>query len=172
MSDVIFTTIHGSHLYGFAGPDSDRDTYTVTTSSRRASHRQSGQDDNVTIGLDRFLEYAWTGSHQACEALFSPYKVWHSRRFLEPMLDGMRIGGAEVLAKYRRTITKFAHADDFKRRRHACRLWMNMQDLRAYGRFDPVVRQPDIAWMNALATGPYDRGELADLLREGDWERA
>ena len=168
MNEVIFTTIHGSHLYGLATPFSDVDTFTVTTShNTRAHQRVRGNDDQTTMGLDTFLEYAYTGSHQSVEALFSPFKVWHSHEYLAPMLDGMRVGGPDVLAKYQRTVTKFAHADDFKRRRHACRLWLNMQALRSDGRFSPRMTPAEISWATEVATSDTDRDMLALLLMEG-----
>lgn len=171
-TEVIFTTIHGSHLYNLAGPHSDVDTYTVTTSANRAVQRASRNpdgsvSDTVTIGWDMFLSHAFSGSHQAVEALFSPFKVWHSHKYLEPMLDDMRVAGRDVLTKYERTVTKFAHADDFKRRRHACRLWLNLQSLRWDGRFDPRMTPDEIAWATELATADVDRDQLALLLREG-----
>jgi len=172
VAEVIFTTIAGSHLYGMNGPHSDVDTYTVTTSSNRAQQRMSrnpdgSESDTVTIGWDTFLAYAFSGSHQSVEALFSPYKVWHSHQELEPMLDGMRVTGGDVLSKYGRTVTKFAHADDFKRRRHACRLWLNMQQLRWDGRFTPVMTPDEIAWATELATSDLSGDELCLLLWEG-----
>lgn len=168
MSEIIFTTIHGSHLYGLAGPFSDLDTYTVTTSSGRAKQKVRGNLDTTVIGWDAFMEYAFTGSHQSVEALFSPAKEWHSHRHLEPMLDAYRVTGAEVLAKYRRTINAFAHADDYKRRRHACRLWLNMQQLRWRGRFNPRMTPDEITWANEIATAHMSGDELAEYLREGE----
>lgn len=169
MSEVIFTTIHGSHLYGLAGPFSDVDTYTVTTSSGRARQKVDGVQDSVTIGWGAFLEYAYSGSHQACEALFSREKVWHSREYLQPFLDGVRVTGPDAMAKYRRTIVKFAHSGDFKRRRHACRLALNLDRLRRDGVFNPRMNKYEIAWANALATDMRPGGELASLLLE-DWD--
>lgn len=168
MSEIIFTTRHGSHLYGLAGPTSDLDIYTVTTSRNRARQRVNGLDDSFTIGFDAFLEYAFGGSHQSVEALFSTEKVWHSHHHLAPMLDGYRITGGDVLAKYRRTIRKFAHADDFKRRRHACRLWLNMQCLRWDGRFDPRMTTDEIRWATAIAASTMTGDELAEYLSEGE----
>lgn len=169
MSEIIFTTIHGSHLYGMAGPHSDVDTYTVTTSRNRARHRVE-ETDAVTIGFDSFLEYAFSGSHQSVEALFSQEKVWASedmRRRFEPMLNGYLIGGRDVLAKYRRTVKSFSHADDFKRRRHACRLWLNLQSLRWEGRFDPRMTPTEISWATDLAESQIDGPSLWLLLQQG-----
>lgn len=166
--EVIFTTVHGSHLYGLAGRNSDLDTYTVTTSQNGAKQKVRGLDDSVTIGWDAFLAYAFSGSHQSVEALFSPFKVWHSRPELAVMLDSYRITGRHVLEKYERTIRAFAHADDYKRRRHACRLWLNMQSLRWDGRFNPRMTEAEKAWATDLATSDTDRDELHALLTNGE----
>lgn len=168
MSEVIFRTVHGSHLYGMAGPHSDMDIYTVTTSKNRARQKVTGDTDSVVIGWDMFIQYAFSGSHQSVEALFSPYKEWESNHHLAPMLDGYRITGRSVFEKYGRTITSFAHSDDFKRRRHACRLWLNMQGLRWRGRFDPVMTEAEVLWATEMATSNLDGDELALLLREGE----
>jgi hypothetical protein len=167
-AEVIFTTIHGSHLYGLAGPNSDLDTFTVTTSQHGARQKVKGADDSVTVGWDAFLAYAFSGSHQSVEALFSPYKVWHSHPELAVMLDSYRITGRDVLEKYERTIRAFAHADDYKRRRHACRLWLNVQQLRWWGRFNPRMTPAEVAWANDLATSDTDRDELSLLLTNGE----
>lgn len=168
MAEVIFSTVHGSHLYGMAGPHSDVDSFTVTTSTARARQNKVGDADTTFIGWDTFLEYCFTGSHQSLEALFSPYKMWNPEYlYYLPMLDGMRAGGSAVLSKYGRTVTKFAHAQDFKRRRHACRLWLNMQRLRQDGRFNPVMTPEEILWATELATSDTTGDELALLLWEG-----
>ena len=170
--EVIFTTIHGRHLYGWPSPFSDVDTFTVTTSNKGAHHviTRDGDrvaQDRVTIGWEAFLSYARSGSHQSLEALFSPYKEWHSREYFEPFLEAHRVCGEDVFAKYKRTITKFSHAQDFKRRRHACRLWLNLQDLRRYGRFNPRMPLAQWTWATELAASDTTGDELALLLHEG-----
>lgn len=142
MSEIIFTTIHGSRLYGFAHEGSDYDTFTVTDSrSRKLRQSVRGDSDQVTVGIDRFIELAWGGSHQSCEALFSPFKQWadtDAAHRWRPMLESMRVCGGDAFAKYERTITKFCYGD-FKRRRHAIRLTVNLMGLRLSGRFSPVA---------------------------------
>lgn len=137
MAEPIFRTIHGSHLYGFAHAGSDMDSYVVTTSSRSRPHQSvRGDADVVRVGWNTFLAYATGGSHQSVEALFSPLKSWEAHEELRPFVESMRIGGAEVYAKYERTIRAFCFGD-FKRRRHAVRLSSNLNDLRRNGRFNP-----------------------------------
>lgn len=165
--EIIFTTIHGSHLYGLNHPHSDLDTFTVTTSNRGARQVVAGNSDSVTIGWDAFIAYAFSGSHQSCEALFSPYKEWHSHKELRHYLEGMRVMGGDVLAKYRRTIKSFSFSDDMKKRRHAVRLWLNMQGLRVEGRFYPVMTDLEKTWASDLAAD-YGREELYEILCLGE----
>ena len=149
---VIFSTIHGSHLYGLAHEGSDRDTFTVTDStSTHARQRLNGDSDSVTVGFNTFLIRALGGSHQSVEALFSPYKEWNEEfLYLKPFIDNMVVCGAEVYAKYERTIRKFCFGD-FKRRRHAVRLSWNLESLRAEGRFNPVMDEGEATNATALA---------------------
>lgn len=143
MTDLIFSTVHGSHLYGLAHEGSDRDTFIVTTSSaNKARQRVSANGiDQVSVGLDLFLARVFDGSHQSVEALFSPYKVWgasESAVFYRSYLESLRITGRTVFEKYERTIKTFCFGD-FKRRRHAGRLALNLANLRVEGRFNPVL---------------------------------
>jgi hypothetical protein len=169
MSDIVFTTIHGSHLYGMAHEGSDKDTFIVTTSTAsKARHRvsQDGTIDRVTVGLDLFLRRAFEGSHQAVEALFSPYKEWGDTpvaSFHRAYLEGMRITGGNVFAKYERTIKTFCYGD-FKRRRHAVRLSLNLRGLRENGMFNPVLSTVGVATVNYYATHHKDE-DLWEVLR-------
>lgn len=152
VSEVIFSTIHGSHLYGLAHEGSDLDTYTVTNSLRtRVRQSVSGSDDSVRVGLNAFLVRALGGSHQSVEALFSPVKEWNPAfAHLRPMIENMVVCGSEVYAKYERTIHKFCFGD-FKRRRHAIRLSQNLAGLRRDGRFNPSMTRDEKMAANSLA---------------------
>lgn len=166
MTEIIFSTIHGSHLYGLNHPFSDVDTFTVTTADSGPRQVVAGNRDSVTVGWNAFIAYAFGGSHQSVEALFSPYKQWESHRELEPYVRNLRIMGGHVLDKYQRTIKSFAYSDDMKKRRHACRLWLNMQDLRVEGRFNPVMTASQKLWASNLAAD-CGRDELWGILNEG-----
>lgn len=139
--DVVFSTIHGSHLYGLAHSGSDKDVFVVTTSTRRKAHHQVTGDglDLVQVPWDVFVTRINEGSHQSVEALFSPLKVWGDAGLAyRAMCESFRVCGGDVFAKYERTIRSFAHGD-FKRRRHAVRLHQNLCDLREHGRFCPTM---------------------------------
>lgn len=149
----LFSTIHGSHLYGLAHACSDDDRF-VVTDSRSPVMRQQVQPDGIdtaAVGLDLFLLRVADGSHQSVEALFSPFKEWSIIGLdYRPMIESMRVGGATAFAAYERTITKFCYGD-FKKRRHAARLSLNLAGLRERGRFTPVMTVAEVEWATRLA---------------------
>lgn len=165
MSELIFSTVHGSHLYGLAHEKSDRDVYYVYDgkgTSNKLRQTMKGDDDSVRGTLDAFLNRAIAGSHQSVEALFSNKKIWYNDMY-RPYLDNLVITGGAVFAKYERTIKKFCYGD-FKRRRHACRLRLNLQDLREYGRFNPELTETQKIMCNGFAK-VYEGDELWAALR-------
>lgn len=154
---IIFSTVHGSHLYGMERAESDMDMFIVTDSkSRKATHRFDPERgvDVVSVGFDAFLTRVYEGSHQSVEALFSPFKLWNRESHLaedyKPYLAGLRVTGTAVFAKYERTIARFCYGD-FKRRRHAVRLALNLTDLRNEGRFNPVMSPQEVVMANDWA---------------------
>lgn len=171
--EIVFTTVHGSRLYGFAHEGSDFDTYTVTLSRSLKVHQTVDDEgnDRVRVGLWHFLDLATSGSHQSVEALFSPMKEWGpAADQYRPMLEHMRIGGGEVFEKYERTIRRFCHGD-FKRRRHAVRLMLNLDDLRWMGRVSWVrLSDLQVGYCTRLATD-FEGDALArrlHVLKEND----
>lgn len=149
---LIFETIHGSHLYGMAHAESDRDMYYVYD-DRRKARQKVGEEDAVRVGLDDFMRKAYSGSHQSLEALFSPVKVWHDERYKE-FIEGTYVPAAEVREKYMRTIKSFTHAegpDGFKRRRHGLRLALNLHELTNWGRFNPRLSELTVDTITAVA---------------------
>lgn len=164
MSAVIFTTPHGSRLYGLAHEGSDYDTFTVTDGSARMRQHTDGTTDVTSVGIYTLLRYAMGGSHQSAEAIFSRQKEWNPdlRAQWEPMIEGIRLGGPEVLRKYRRTVVKFAFGD-FKRRRHACRLMWNAVSMETTFRFDPTMTAQAVVHANELAE-KYEGESLIERL--------
>lgn len=174
---VIFSTIHGSRLYGLDHADSDYDTYTVVTNDhkfdtdadlRLGQHVRSFADapdkDDVVVTLNTFMKRVNKGSHQACEALFSQEKVlgegWVT---WGPLLNAVRVTSPDAFHAYERTIRKFAFGD-FKRRRHAIRLATDLHYLRETGTFNP--RKPSL-WVE-FANKRASEASGNALLRELD----
>lgn len=165
MSDTIFSTIHGSHLYGMAHAGSDTDIFRVVRSSSQKAKHIVGDTDTVEMPLDVFLRRIREGSHQSVEALFSPVKEWNlGYEYLRPMFDSYFVAGPEVFSAYRRTITSFCYGD-YKKRRHAVRLRGNLQGLQESGRFNPVMSDSDIARADFLARH-YEGDVLREILLE------
>lgn len=163
LSGEVFRTEHGSHLYGLAHEGSDRDTFIVMFEDwGKARQSMSGKDDVVRVGWQTFLDRAMSGSHQSCEALFSQRKVWTpAGRGLLPLIEGVVVTGGDVMEKYERTIKKFAHGD-FKKRRHAARLALNLRSLRTYGRFNPELTEEEKRYTRLMAE--YSGGTLVRFL--------
>lgn len=166
MTGLIFSTVHGSHLYGLAHEDSDLDVYEVYE-GKALKLRQSinDKDDSVRGTIEAFLIRATTGSHQSVEALFSQQKQWapgmHEK--YGPMLEGLRITGGDVYAKYERTIKSFAHSEEVKKRVHAVRLSLNLTALRNHGRFNPTLTQMEATMCKAYGK-TFIGNDLLELL--------
>lgn len=161
---IVFSTIHGSRLYGFAHEGSDYDRFTVVEGKARARQHTNGDDDHVTMGLSTFLELANSGSHQSVEALFSKLKEWGpAGEMYAPMLSQMRVFGPAVNAKYSRTIKAFCFGD-FKRRRHAVRLKLNQNELARTGQIQRVTLTPSRVKMANRLASTYEGEDLLSLL--------
>lgn len=149
-SDIVFHTVHGSHLYGLNHEESDHDIFVVTDTYNRTSKvrhffAEDGTDVAV-VDVFRFIELAQSGSHQSAEALFSPMKHTARRGSIwMPYLHQLTITGGDVFAKYERTIRRFAYGDT-KRRRHAVRLTLNLQQLRIHGRMNPALSPEQVRY--------------------------
>lgn len=154
MSDtLLFRTIHGSHLYGLAGPDSDLDYYEVWADKRKNSQHISKIDgvmvDVTQIGLSEWLKQCDIGVPQALEAMFSEVA---DVDLIEPFRKAYRATGPEVTSRYLRTIKSFAYdgryeksnpAKHGKRRTHALRLAWSLYFIERNGRFRPEVSSND-----------------------------
>lgn len=156
MTHTILETIHGSHLYGMAHADSDRDFFKVVSGKGRTTHTQKWGVDITEMSLPVFLTHVFEGSHQSCEALFSPL-AWIDPAY-EPLFKSIRVTGPDVFAKYRRTIKRFSFGP-LKMRRHAVRLGLNLCCLKAEGRFNPVLTHDQRAVVFDLAER-YEGDEL------------
>lgn len=159
MREVLFKTVHGSRLYGLAHAGSDDDFYTVVTKepytgkgqgkARYAKQTIVGDEDSMLVDLDTWVEMCKNGVPQALEAMFSQM----------PLVD--RLGsfrnsfrcGTEVYERYFRTIKSFALAEDetIKKRRHALRLALNLNELARYGRFNPTLSADDARYITNMA---------------------
>lgn len=150
---TILVTVHGSHLYGLNRSDSDLDLFRVVAFRNKARVFVKGGFDYTEFGLDMFMENVFKGSHQSCEALFSP-RAWIHPKY-RALFNGIRVTGSDAFARYRRTIHAFSYGDA-KMRRHAVRLGFNLADLRRVGQFNPVLtldQRAKVMWLSELYQG-------------------
>lgn len=157
--DTLLVTAHGSHLYGLAHASSDVDFFVVVRGSGKQRVIMKGGFDICIVPFDRFMENVFTGSHQSCEALFSPSK-WVDPEYAA-LFAGWRVTGEDAFAKYRRTIHKFSYGTP-KQRRHAVRLGFNLRDLRTHGTFNPVMTPGQITMATAVSE-LYEGQSLTDI---------
>lgn len=159
---VLFKTVHGSRLYGLAHENSDEDFYTVVskqpvdtrwnrqTKARYAKQKITGDTDSMIIDLGTWLEQCRSGVPQALEAMFSDQVVGEDR--IASLRYNYR-AGTGVFERYLRTIKSFALAEDetIKKRRHALRLALNLNDMARTGRFNPTLTKEDADYITCMA---------------------
>lgn len=160
--EVLFKTAHGSRLYGLAHADSDEDFYTVVEKTpvdnrygrqqkhKYAKHKIEGKEDSFVVDFGTWVEMCKDGVPQALEAMFSQQPVEDK---IQEFRDSFRCG-TEVYARYFRTIKSFALAEDdgIKKRRHALRLALNLNEMAKTGRFDPTLSPEDVEYITRMAT--------------------
>lgn len=164
---TILETVHGSRLYGLTHPGSDLDVYRVVPSWNRARKhdvRQTVRDgvDTTVIGLSTFMHMCEQGVPQALEAMFSP--VATVDRMAE-LREGYRVGWM-MRKTYMRTATNFINGDTEKKRRHACRLVLNLREAERTGRFNPML---DAETLRVLENWSGMYGVLYEVLMEARW---
>ena len=94
----MFSTIHGSRLYGLNHADSDNDRFELYWGKRRARQKISGKEDVLAVSWDQFYAGVTKGVPQYLEALYSPYKACHMH------IPTLRPGYESTITTYLRTI--------------------------------------------------------------------
>jgi hypothetical protein len=160
MRETLFKTVHGSRLYGLAHAGSDEDFYTVVTKkpvptgrqvkARYAKQKISGDEDSMVVDFGTWVEMCRSGVPQALEAMFSDMAIGDDR--IKDFRAGFRVG-TEVYERYFRTIKSFALAEDegIKKRRHALRLALNLNEMARKGRFNPTLSADDARYITDMA---------------------
>src|SRR6478609_11053952 len=162
MREVLFKTVHGSRLYGLSHANSDWDYYTVVTKresdtrfgrqSRARYAKQTIHDDQDSMVVDfgTWVEMCRSGVPQALEAMFSAMPVGEDR--IADFRRDFR-AGPETWERYFRTIKSFALAEDDsrKKRRHALRLALNLNEMARTGRFNPTLSVEDARYITNMA---------------------
>lgn len=154
--DILFTTPHGSHLYGLSNEGSDEDYYLVypdqprpnsegATKKTNVLQNNAGGLDITTADLNSFALAASAGVPQALEAMFSQ-KARIDR--IRAYRASFHVSIPSMSIRYKHAIEKFS-TYEFKRRRHALRYALNLREAyRNAGRFNPTLSQNEIDFLN------------------------
>lgn len=152
---ILFKTVHGSHLYNLAHENSDQDFYVVvdrgpmTKKYKYATQKIIDGIDTTTFDIGTWLRLCEKGVPQALEAMFSNMATVDE---LTALRSSYRVGFNSMRDTYVRTMENFVQAGDFKRKRHALRLWTNLGEASRHGRFNPTLSDVQVALVNSLAT--------------------
>ncbi len=164
---ILFKTVHGSRLYGLAYAGSDNDFYTVVTKAetdhrfgkqtraRYAKQKIIGNEDSFVVDFGTWIEMCKSGVPQALEAMFSDMVIGND--LIEDYRRSFR-AGSQVFPKYLDTIKSFALAEDptTKKRRHALRLALNLNQMAKTGRFNPTLSEEDARYVSLYSTKGHE----------------
>lgn len=132
--DVVFATVHGSHLYGTYHAASDLDLFVVVAKGKNRSAVVDGLDVAM-VDLDTWVTNAHNGSHQAVEALFSPYLVTSDK--WGAFVRAQRPSRYNFVKKCRSACMAFMAKGDAKSVRRA---WTQTRHAHSYMRYgDPFA---------------------------------
>jgi hypothetical protein len=175
----LFKTPHGSKLYGLSHANSDDDFFIVTPTVRvakdarrnQAKQKFEGNNDFVFMDFKTFTRLAGEGVPQALETMYS--RAAHSDYF-EEYRQGYFCSDPGVIHRYMKTIKSFSmtEKDPFKRRRHALRLALNLEEILYTGRFNPTLTPENASRISRYAAyeGPKYFTELQRMSPvEVDW---
>lgn len=146
--DVLFATVHGSYLYGTAHENSDLDFYVVVQEGKNSQKVYDDGTDVLRVSLEKFLSLVNAGSHQAVEALYSPYKVVnpdnpysHLVTALQPSRSGFMKKALSAASSFRHRLeetTDTKKAEKYARQaRRLEQSALDMMDMR----YNPVYTQ-------------------------------
>ena len=161
---IVFKTVHGSRLYGLSHKDSDEDYYVVTDDADgKLRPLQTIVDgiDTMRLSFSAFEKMAIKGVPQVLEAMFSKLTTGDP---IEAYRKGYRASDPQVVDTYMRTIKNFALSEHFKRRRHAIRLVMNLNDILRTERFDPTLTPEEAILITQKTNTSFD--EYVDYINE------
>lgn len=173
---TILTCFHGSHLYGMSTPQSDVDIYSVYTyinhryrphlrkqAKQKMTQNEQTLEDKMVVSIDRFSDFCMKGVPQAIEVLYSSPEHWIE--FHPDWIENSNLIKSKVINRhqlpvvmetYRRTAYRFVTNDDFKKNRHAMRLCLNAQQLRATGVMQPTLSPEVVTKLSEHAKLPYE----------------
>ena len=149
---VLYKTVHGSHLYGLAHANSDSDYYIICANrpkkkARYAKQTIAGEEDATVMDFSSWLQSCEKGVPQALEAMFSNMAL-HDE--LVSYRAHYRVGPS-AYETYLRTMKNFIMSGEFKRKRHALRLALNMHEFSRKGYFNPTLTERAVDFVTDIA---------------------
>lgn len=145
--EVIFSTVHGSYLYGTAHSKSDVDFYVVVKEGEGKQKKYEDNSDVILIDLEHFLTKVKEGTHQSVEALYSPYAVWNDESYYTPMIKRLHPSHASFIKKCLSASTSLmervesgGEKDVIKMTQHAKRLEESAISM-LEGKYSPVYQK-------------------------------
>lgn len=153
--DLLLRTLRGSRLHGLEHDDSDYDYFEVYSGKEKMSQSIVGNVDTVRVSFDQFLTGIGVGLPEYLEALWSPLKTVNKIDYLH-----IHPGYSETLSRYQRTMKSFWLSGDFKRRRHALRLQLNVREYMQHGSFNPRLTDQQAEEIIGKAQQPDDYPRL------------
>lgn len=109
--DIILATVHGSYLYGTAHENSDLDFYVVVEGGKplkKIFTTPNGYTIDVSQKpVENFIHLLHEGTHEALEALYSPYAVWDEESFWAAHVKSQRVNLASFAKKHLSTADSF-----------------------------------------------------------------
>lgn len=167
---VLLRTVHGSHLYGLAHENSDRDVYEVIATKRTKRKRNikqtiEGKLDKTVVDMSTFMHMVDECVPQALEALWTPVPEID---LISEFRKNYRVNRAKMRNVYIRTALNFAKAGDDKHRRHALRLLLNLGYALEYGKFNPCLSEIDKVIIHATMSTEKEKYEdvFVELIEE------
>lgn len=170
---VLLRTVHGSHLYGLAHAESDKDIYEVIQTKRTTRKRNIKQTivngvDKTVVDLSTFMHMVDECVPQALEALWTPVADVDN---INAFRTQYRVNRAKMKEVYIQTALNFAQKDEVKPKRHAIRLLLNLGAALEYGKFNPQLSNMDkfIISSSMGETGAYEDVFLGVLDEVQKW---
>lgn len=161
---LLFKTLTGSRLHGFHSEISDYDYVEVYTELPSTSHRTvrqtehsiTAEEDIMRLSLSHFLELASQGSHQILDAMYSTIPT-------VDYISGLRAnfrGGSVVVTRLRGTIAELSQKDDVKKRRHAARIAVNLEQFMYEGYYQPTLTLEQKTVVLNLSKLPHEQFKI------------
>lgn len=175
-NEIMFSTVHGSALYGSPELATEIDLYVVCLKPPEADEQAAAAAARTQlVGLKEFTRAVSDSDSRALEALLSPSAEIESAPYAA-FFSGMRPNrmktypayAVEILGKHQeprkfarfRPAPKPAPEPTITERMHALRKCVNLNQLMLTGRFDPRIDEAQVQTLHLLVDVPAEKWAL------------